>query len=147
MLISCIAFVATTMPPRLNFYPVYVNINKEYTFGFSKRELISRLNMIELKEVDRLNKLSGGVVNFNSESDIFYYSGTYDTLAFLLDVEKIKDMDSIPVTTFTGDILIAGNATTSKIKLLTLNNTRAVSKDKALRLFEKKVIKKIKNYR
>jgi hypothetical protein len=54
IVIASFAFIATTLPSRK--LRKYEAINKQYTFGFPKRELVSRLNMLQLKEIYNLNK-------------------------------------------------------------------------------------------
>jgi hypothetical protein len=76
IIVSCLSFMATTLPPHTN--RKFVNIDKEYDFRFSKRELVSRLNMVQIKEVRELNKLSGQV-DFDSETNVFHYQGKKDT--------------------------------------------------------------------
>jgi hypothetical protein len=149
IVVSCLSFVATTLPPYEN--RKFVNINKEYKFTFSKRELVSRLNMIQIKEVREINKLSGGV-DFDSETNVFHFKGRTDTLAILLDYKNISDQDTIEFKTSYAEILILEDETTSKLKLLTVYKFVPIYKDKdyrdkAIKQFEKRIIKKIKNYR
>jgi len=149
MVVSCLSFMATTLPPHTN--RKFVNIDKEYEFSFSKRELISRLNMVQIKEVREINKLSGQV-DFDSETNVFHYHGRTDTLAILLDYQKINEQDTIEFKSSYAEMLISGNDTSSKLKLLTVYKFVPVFKDKdyrdkAIRQFEKRIIKKIKNYR
>lgn len=149
VVISCLAFMATTLPPRTK--RKFLNIEKEYAFPFSKRELVSRLNMVQIKEVREFNKFNG-LVDFNSETNVFHYHGWTDTLAILLDYQKIKDEDTIQFKTTFAEILITGNDTNSKIKLLSVYKFVPKFKDKdyrniAIKQFEKRIIKKIKNYR
>lgn len=149
MVVSSLSFMATTLPPHTN--RKFVNIDKEYEFSFSKRELVSRLNMVQIKEVREINKLSGQV-DFDSETNIFHYQGRTDTLAILLDFQKINDQDTIEFKTSFAEILISGNETNSRLKLLTVYKFVPTFKDKdyrdkAIKQFEKKIVKKIKNYR
>jgi len=149
MVVSCLSFMATTLPPHTN--RKFVNIDKEYEFSFSKRELVSRLNMVQIKEVREINKLNGQV-DFDSDKNVFHYQGRTDTLAILLDYQKINDQDTIEFKTSFAEILISGNETNSKLKLLTLYKFVPTFKDKdyrdkAIKQFEKRIIKKIKNYR
>ncbi len=149
MVVSCLSFMATTLPPHTN--RKFVNIDKEYEFSFSKRELVSRLNMVQIKEVREINKFSGQV-DFDSETNVFHYQGRTDTLAILLDYQKINAQDTIQFKTSFAKILILGDETNSKIKLLTVYKAVPVYsdkdyKDKAIKQFEKRIIKKIKNYR
>ncbi|MFM7850609.1 MAG: hypothetical protein ACKO96_01520, partial [Flammeovirgaceae bacterium] len=149
MVVSCLSFMATTLPPHTN--RKFVNIDKEYEFSFSKRELVSRLNMVQIKEIREINKLSGQV-DFDSETNVFHYQDRTDTLAMLLDYRKFNDQDTIEFKTSFAEILISGNEKTSKLKLLTVYKFVPTFKDKdyrnkAIKQFEKRIIKKIKNYR
>lgn len=149
MVVSCLSFIATTLPPHTN--RKFVNIDKEYEFSFSKRELVSRLNMVQLREVREINKLSGQV-DFDNETNVFHYQGRTDTLALLLDYQKVNDQDTIEFKTSFAEISISGNDSNSKLKLLTVYKYVPAFKDKdyrdrAIKQFEKRIIKKIKNYR
>lgn len=149
LIVSCLSFIATTLPPREK--RKFVNIDKDYQFSFSKRELISRLNMVQLKEVQELNKL-GGQVDFNSETNVFHYQGMTDTLALLLDYQKINEQDTIRFKTSFAEILITGNETSSNLKLLTFYKIVPRFKDKdyrdeAIKQFDKQIINKIRKYR
>jgi len=149
VLISCVSFMATTMPPRIN--RKYVKIYKQYEFPFSKRELISRLNMVQMKEVRKINKLRG-LVDFDSKTNVFHFQGKTDTLALLLDPENINDLDVIQFKTSFAEILILGNEKKSELVLLTVYKTVSMFddkdyRDKAITQFEKRIINKIKNYR
>jgi hypothetical protein len=165
MLCCLISFVATSMPPGA--YTRFNDINKIYTFDFSKRELVSRINALQLDYVHDLNKyvrdnnkLSYGTlykdtasVDFDSRSNIFYYSSTLiknkrDTLAMLIDYERVKDADTIVLKTMYANLNISGNGNTSQLKLLSLNSyvrksEKGDHKQKAIEFFEKLVIKKI----
>jgi len=149
IIVSCLSFMATTLPPHQN--RKFVKIDKEYEFPFSKRELVSRLNMVQIKEVREINKLSGQV-DFDSETNVFHYKDRADTLAILLDYKKINDQDTVQFKTSFAEIVISGNDTNSKLKLLTVYKFVPTFKDKdyrdkAIRQFEKQIVKKIKNYR
>lgn len=69
---SCLAFAATSMPPRED--RTFTQIDKVYTFDISKRELVSRLNMVQVKQIHKINKVSGKI-DFNEDSNIFYFQG------------------------------------------------------------------------
>jgi len=149
IVVSCVAFMATTLPPHEN--RKFVNINKEYQFEFSKRELVSRLNMVQLKEIRSLNKLSGEV-DFNKETSVFHYHGRTDTLALILDYNKISEKDTLEFKTSFAEVLISGNESNSTLKLISVYKFVPTFKEKdyqekAIKQFEKRIIKKIKKYR
>jgi hypothetical protein len=167
MLVVCclISFIATTMPPGT--YTRFNDINKIYTFDFSKRELVSRINALQLdyvhdfnKYVQDNNKHSYGAlykdtarVDFDSRSNIFYYSSSLiknkrDTLAMLIDYERVKDADTIVLKTMYANLNISGSGNTSQLKLLSLNNyvrksEKGDHKEFAVEIFEKFTLKKI----
>jgi hypothetical protein len=149
IVVSSLSFMATSVAPPTK--KKFVSINKEYEFAFSKRELISRLNMVQLKEVREFNKLSGQV-DFDSKTNVFHYHGRTDTLALLLDYQKINDQDTIEFKTSFAEIVLAGNDTSSHLKLLAVYKFVPLYKDevyreKAIKEFEKRIIKEIKNQR
>jgi len=149
IMVSCLAFMATSLPPQE--YREYVNIDKEYTFEFSKRELVSRLNMVQIKEVHRLNKYSGSV-DFDSETNVFHFQGQSDTLALMLDPNALRDQDTIMLKTALADIMLSGDQTNSQLKLLTVYKVVPVfdEKDyraKAIKEFEKRIVNEIRKYR
>ncbi len=148
--ISALAFMATTMPPRR--LVKYEAINKVYAFNFSRRDLISKLNMLQLKEMSRLNALSGKI-DFETDTDVFHYRGQPDTLAMLLDYHRLKDFDTITYQRGYrppwAEILIAGDENRSTLTLVHAYRFVLQRKDKdyreqVIRTFEKQVIKKIK---
>lgn len=167
MLMVCclISFIATTMPPGT--YTRFNDINKIYTFDFPKRELVSRINALQLDYVHEVNKyvrdnnkLSYGAlykdtarIDFDSRSNIFYYSSSLiknkrDTLAMLIDYERVKDADTIVLKTMYANLNISGNGNTSQLKLLSLNNyvrksEKGDHKEFAIEIFEKFTLKKI----
>jgi hypothetical protein len=144
--IACLAFMATSMPQEEK--RKFVVINKEYRFNFSKRELVSRLNMVQLKDVIQINKFSGAI-DFDSETNVFHFAGQKDTLALILDYEKINDADTILYKTSYAEIMILGNDKNSALKLVSIYHfipayKKKDFKDKAIRQFEKWVVKKIR---
>ncbi len=146
---SSIAFIATSMPPREN--RKYVDINKEYVFNFSKRELVSRLNMVQLYEIQKLNK-QHNEIDFNSELNIFHYQNSRDTLALILDNNMISNQDTIKFKTSFIDIEIVGNKDTSALKLVNLYHIVTLRSKKnyrkiAIQQFEKRIINGIRKYR
>ena len=144
--VSCIAFMATSAPPR--DLKKFIAIDKEYAFNFSKRELVSRLNSVQLKEINQVNKISGQI-DFDSETNVFHYHGKTDTLALILDFENIKDTDTIRYKTSFAEIMITGNDSISMMKLVSIyyyvpKHKEKDFRDKAITVFEKWVVKKIK---
>lgn len=148
IIVSCLSFVATSMPPRDK--RKFVQIDKTYSFSFSKRDLISRLNMIQMQEVNSLNKFNG-TIDFDSDANVFHYHGQKDTLAILLDPDKVADLDTIKLHTSMAEIKIMGNDRQSSLHLLSIYKLVPKASDKdyreaAVKQFEKRVVKKVKNY-
>lgn len=149
IVVSCLAFAATSMPPREE--RTFTQIDKVYTFDISKRELVSRLNMVQVEQIHKINKGSGKI-DFNEDSNIFYFQGSTDTLALLLDYRNIRNNDTIRLKTSFADIMITGDDRKSELKLLTVYKTVPLHSDKdyrtkTIREFEKRIIKRIENYR
>ena len=147
MVFSCLAFIATSLPPHR--YRKFIDINKTYTFAFSKRELISRLNIIQMKEVNAM-KSYGEPIDFNSESNTFHYNGSKDTLAILIDYKTIADQDTIRLKSSLAEIMIFGDDHSATLKLLSVYQLEILNRKKdykevAIKHFEKRVVKKIKN--
>jgi len=149
VMVSAFAFVATSQVPGKE--KTFYNINKTYSFNCSKRELISRYNMVVTRDVDQANKY-GGNVDFDIKTGTFHYNGKNDTLATLLDFEKVKSLDTIYLNTTYTRIGFFGNDVISGIKLYGSRIYVPTGKDekykeKASRFFESWLIKPIRNYR
>jgi hypothetical protein len=148
IVISCLAFMAASMPPHA--YRRYVNIGKEYQFDFSKKELISRLNKVQIGEVKELNNWRRRV-HFDKKTNTYHFHNKSDTLAALLHYEKTSHLDTIPLKTSFFVISISGNETGSTLRLI--NVCKLVQKfddkdyrDKTIRQFERRIVRKIKDY-
>jgi hypothetical protein len=149
IIFSSLAFVATSRPPGAD--KTFDHINKTYNFNFSKRELIARLNMLQLEYVRDINKYGNGKVDFDSKTNMFYYRDKKDTVGVILDYEKVKDTDTIKLKTSFANINISGNAQSSEIKLLSvseyvLKSHSGDAEAETVKFFEKNVIKKINSY-
>ena len=166
LMVSGFSFMATSMVRGK--YTKITGINKTYTFNFSKRDLVSRINSLQLEyvrdfenSVHSQNKTNYGTlrpdtawIDFDSKENIFYYSSTFskkDAIARILDYERLKDADTIRLRTMYADINISGNSTRSELKLLGLvkfvaARAKTDERDIAIGFFEKGVIKKIKSY-
>ena len=62
-LVAVFAFCATTVPPRQE--RKFIGINRTYEFGYSKEELVERLNAITIKEL----KATSGFYDINFDSE------------------------------------------------------------------------------
>lgn len=160
VVLSCMAFLATSLPPRT--VREYVIMDKTYEFDVSKEHLINKLNFIQM---DLLKKhfSNNPNIHFDEEKNIFYYGnkerhlqylkiddsfGTLDTLALLIDADKVRDLDTLHLNNAFMEIQITGNDLQSEIKLIRLYKVvKRISeedyKDKAIKEFEKRVVKKI----
>lgn len=168
--VSVFSFLATS-PIRM-FIIDYNFENQVYDFDFDRTELISRSNFVQ---TEAINKLKANVnypnyysVDFDSEKDIYYAQNEYyyghspytnndtnniDTLAILIDVQKVANQDTILIETVFADWkMYATSETTSAIELLSLsayiqsNKGRTNSKKKVLKVFEKHFIDEIRDY-
>jgi hypothetical protein len=150
VIFSALAFIATTRPPGSE--KKFIHIDKTYSFNFSKRELIARLNLLQLEFVRDINKYGPAKADFDGKSNIFYYGDRKDTIARILDFEKVKDTDTIRIRTLFAELNISGNDVSSEIKLLSLNRYVPTSEKgnpetKTIEFFEKNVIRRIKSYK
>lgn len=156
--LSCIAFLATSLPPRT--IREYVIIDKTYEFEVSKDYLINKLNFIQM-ELIKKHFHDDPNIHFDEEKNIFHYGdierhylktddsfGALDTLALFIDVDKVRAMDTINLKNAFMEIQITGDDSQSEIKLQRLfKPVKKFSdknyKDKAIKEFEKRVVKKI----
>jgi hypothetical protein len=150
LVVASFAFMATTMP-RAHLRK-FVSINKEYHFDISKKELVSRLNSLQLKEISIASKMSGGKINFNNETNTFHFDGSTDTLALILDHTKIADTDTIKYKTSFAEIMIAGNEQASVLKLVSVYQYVTIGREQkdfgesAIKAFEKHIVRKMKRF-
>jgi hypothetical protein len=149
--VSSAAFMATSMI----LYPrKYIGINKEYRFAFSQRELVRRLNFLQIKYVSDIDRF--GNVEFDSLRNLFYYRPSGDTLAVMLDYRRVRPNDTLRLRNYFAEIQISGDSSASVLKLVSVRyllNRReqknevakeANYKADAVRKFEKSVVNKIK---
>ncbi|MCA1762042.1 MAG: hypothetical protein ABR574_05265 [Cryomorphaceae bacterium] len=146
ILLCAFAFVATTLPPQKK--QVYTEINKTYEFNFSRQILVDRLNRLTAEKLS--NQPRDAEIIYDSDGDLFYYDWTGDTLAIFLDAKKLDRGDTIKFKTVIADFLIQGNDSISSLRFV--NAYKVIPafsdkdyRDKAIREFERKVIRKIKN--
>lgn len=144
--ISAFSFVATTLPPREG--KKYTEIDKKYEFNFSRQVLIDRLNRLTAEKLSKQPR--DAQINYDSEGHLFYYDWKGDTLAIFIDSKRLTDGDTIKYWTELADFVIQGNDSVSSIKFI--NAYKVVPafsdkdfRDKAIKEFEKRVIRKIKN--
>jgi len=150
ILFSTLAFVATSRVPGTD--KTYTNINSVYHFNFSKRELIERFNMLQLEYVRDFNNYGNSKLDFDSNTKTFYFQEKKDTIAIILDYEKVKDADTIKLRTYFAQINLSGNNTSSDLKLISLTpyvpkSFKGDYKQKAIASFQKFVVNKIKSYK
>lgn len=159
--VSVFSFLATS-PIRM-WIVDYDFENQVYAFDFNRDELISRSNFVQIEAIEKLKKNIAYPdyfrIDFDDEKNIFYSKDTYyeekmDTLAIILDVNKVANQDTILMETAFADWqMYKTSETTSAIKLLTLraeiqtNKNNRKKKEKILKVFEKHFIDEIRNYR
>jgi hypothetical protein len=144
--ISAFSFVATTLPPREG--KKYTEINKTYEFNFSRQVLIDRLNRLTAEKLTKQPR--DAEIIYDSDGDLFYYDWKDDTLAIFIDSKRLTDGDTIKYWTELADFLIQGNDSVSSLKFINAYKVVPAFSDKdyrekAIKEFEKRVIKKIKN--
>ncbi|MFK7948440.1 MAG: hypothetical protein AB8G11_12690 [Saprospiraceae bacterium] len=143
--------------------------NQVYEFDFNRDELISRSNFVQTEAIEKLKKNINHYqyykVDYDSDKDIFYAKnlsyGYYelpdkdpiDTLAIMIDAQKVANQDTILMETIFADWqMFATSDSTSAIKLLTLrfyyqsNKNNEKKEKKSLKIFEKHFIEEIRKY-
>ena len=156
--VSVFAFLATS--PIRSFVVDYNFTNQVYDFDFNRDELISRSNFVQAEAIDKLKENIAYPdyfrIDFDSDKGIFYSKDTYyeekiDTLAILIDVNKVANQDTVLMETAFADWqMFATSETTSAIKLLTLrtfvqtNKNHKKREEKTLKTFEKHFIDEIR---
>lgn len=149
MLLSLFSFIATSLPPPQRVDVVAVN--KTYEFDFSRAELITRLNDLQL---GKLWGISKGYMLIEScpDNNIYYNNpwGGRDTVGVILDDSQVKTLDTIYYRSSLAQLLIIGDDSTSSIKLIHyrryLKWHTKDQQEKSLAYFEKKILKEIKKY-
>lgn len=144
--ISAFSFVATTLPPREG--KKYTEINETYEFDFSRQILIDRLNRLTAEKLSKQPR--DAEINYDSDGDLFYYDWKEDTLAIFIDSKRLADGDTIKYWTELADFVIQGNDSVSSLKFINAYKVVPAFSDrdyreKAIKEFEKRVIRKIKN--
>ncbi|UTW61003.1 hypothetical protein KFE98_13360 [bacterium SCSIO 12741] len=145
--VSSFSFLATSVAPHYR-YMAMVPMLQIYHFNFSKRELIYRLNMVQLKRVQRLEY---GHLDFNQEKNGFYYPDTSQTMVVLIDYESVKDQDSVKYESAASKFLIVGDSLHSQIvlqeiKLDVVPLHQGKAEEWSVTQFEKQIIRKIEKY-
>lgn len=158
--VSIFSFLATS--PIRPFIMDYNFTNQVYEFDVNREELISRSNFVQTEAIDELKENIAYPnyfrIDFDSDKDIYYSKDIYyeekiDTLAILIDVNKVANQDTILMETAFADWqMFATSDTSSAIKLLTLraeiqtNKNNRKRKEKVLKMFEKHFIDEIRDY-
>ncbi len=143
-LFSVFAFCATTVAPKTK--AKYANINKVYTFPYSRGELINRLNHLAIKELKSASAWPG--VQYNSGGNFFYSMYTGDTFGVLMDLNQVTESDTIRYTVKMVDIRIMGDSASSALELISAYKivnrySPGDYRKKVIRQFEKRVIRKL----
>jgi hypothetical protein len=143
LVISCFAFLATSMPRHL------YNANKKYDFNFSKEELVKRINKLQIENLSYYINLNEKIV-FDSIKNIYLNRNTNDTILFIIDFKKVKDNDTIHIRSPFANVQISGNDSTSSLKLINLlaygqKRRKAKSELFSIESFERNTIEKIKS--
>lgn len=143
LIISLFALTADQMAFR------QYSFNKVYTFDCSGKQLIAAFNTLQLNYVKRFKNS----LNFDAGKNIFYFKDTKDTVAYLLDHTKVKDGDTLVYRTRFFKMIFTGNQQQSQLRLISavIHSPPpplpwVPSSKKALDIFERQVIKKLKQY-
>lgn len=158
--LSCVAFIATSLPPRE--MREIVIVDKTYQFDLPREFVINKLNFIQM-ELIKKQFYNNPHIRFDEEKNIFYFGNKehlfnshltdslniLDTLAMLIDVDKVSNLDTINMRNSFMEMQIIGDDASSEIKLTRLykpvkkfNNKDYTSK--AIKEFEKRVVNKIR---
>jgi hypothetical protein len=128
-------------------------INKTYAFEMSKASLVAELNKLQLEDLRSTMKYEPKQFTFHADDQTFYFHPQMP-VAKLFDPTKIQDTDSLSIYYMNARVFIKGDDQRSSIELLELRSDfRKPLKDeikfreKLISNFEKKVVKKIKQYK
>jgi len=88
-------------------------------------------------------------LDYDAASQTFHLHEQSDTLALILDYDKLTTIDTIVLRTAFAELEISGNERTSQLKLLSVYKYVPLYKDldykkKAIRQFEKQFVKKLR---
>jgi len=99
--LSAFSFMATSLAPRTRIN--YISANKVYKFDIPMETLITRLNTLQKKEIEKRPYLG----TFDEETGVFFSNNEYkDTLAYIIDITKYTYEDTIFIKNYFSDILI-----------------------------------------
>jgi hypothetical protein len=145
LVVSCVAFLATSMPRHL------YKANKNYDFNFSKKELVQRFNKAQRDNFSIYDSLDGRII-FDSTRNIYHFRNKTDTFFTAIDINKINDTLIIHLKWPYADVQICGNDSSSSLRLVNIiaygRNRKKVklkAESSALESFEKNFIEKIKS--
>lgn len=141
LIISCVAFLATSSPRHL------FTTNKKYDFNFSKKELIKRYNKVQK---DKLNSSENkrDTIIFDSVTNTFYRKYGKVPIFKIVDYNNVTDFDTIFVLQYNARINLQGNDSISALRLIDMTTSYRKGKKRgklAMKQFEKTFIKKIKS--
>lgn len=144
-LVSIFAFCATNFPPRK--LQTYEDINKVYELDYSKDQLVYHLNHLAAKEIASMSRYAGAKFNFG-ENEI-YSRWNNDTLRVFLDAKFAEIGDTIENKSVLAEFVVGGNGKQSSLtfikafKYVRWDDDKDY-KNKAIKIFERKVVKKLK---
>jgi hypothetical protein len=131
--VSSFAFIATTLPPKSIVQ--YSSVDKEYHFDIPAKELIMRLNEVQMKEIKKRKNIS--IYEYDTIAKVLYYkhpdNNIKDTLIYFLNPDSIKDTDTINLRYYMGDIQIFNTANNESVLKL-INIANSVKFDKFLEI-------------
>lgn len=95
--------MATSLAPRTAIE--YTSVNKEYKLAISKENFISQFNELQKKEIAKMGCNDCNFGYFDTEKGVFY-SNNHDTLAFIIDINKHKNSDTLKISNYFADFQI-----------------------------------------
>ncbi len=140
ILVSIIAFTATTMPMKAT--KEYELIDKYYQIELPVSTVVSKINSLQLKEIKRY----GYYLDFNSENDTYYSKVTGDRVAVVVDHTKVTNQDTVKIGNDFAEVVLYADGNKTSIQLVRVYKTTGIGDErdlstKAIKYFERKLIK------
>ncbi len=115
LIISCVAFLATSSPRHL------FTTNKKYDFNFSKKELVQRFNKVQKDDLSIYGKDKNSI-GFDSISNFFYFKHGKVPILKVEDYSKLSDNDTVPVRRYDANVHLQGNDSASSLVLINIRS-------------------------
>lgn len=124
--VSIFSFIATQLPAKTALE--FTSVDKEYVFPMSRNEFIYKFNELQKKEMKKIPDFLGV---FDEKSGVFY-TNDYDTLTYLINIDKHINTDTIRISNYLSHFQIysRGNDTTV-LKLINIAGITGIVNDSA----------------